>query len=500
MALAALMRASRRDAGDAIGARVRETALCRASTIRGGVAIDDDAYAALSAFVVMEWDFDDARKASPTRARCVSLATGTKCVGFNTRAPDGGGVADAHAEVLARRAFARWLHVEYAAFADGKTSVFERDDGLGDVHGGCALKVPVESMVRLRRGVEVHVYCSQSPCGDASVFELRATNAGDFDFGDIRGGRTTSTSGIERNKRAKTTGLAGGGAGTTGAKIMSVETRAGGGGGADPERDRATKELGAIRWKPGRGDPSFCLSCSDKLCRWSMFGLQGRLMRLVARDPITPSSVCVSTPRVREEDEDEAKRVVESALKRAIVDRVECGESGDANGIDAEIEDASLMCVAVAPADRTNLSSYEAVANGAAVAAPVSTVYIAPPTWAMDVEEDANELSRVERILGACGYLQGSGKKSRASGAGSSALSARKMCESFDACVLSRLPSSVRDALRLKTYAEVKSACAPRRALSRAPSKRASNPIAERLAEPIPGKDKDSIESFVPFT
>lgn len=32
--------------------------------------------------------------------------------------------------------------------------------------------------------------------------------------------------------------------------------------------------LGALRRKPGRGEPTTSLSCSDKMARWGMLGLQ----------------------------------------------------------------------------------------------------------------------------------------------------------------------------------------------------------------------------------
>ena len=37
---------------------------------------------------------------------------------------------------------------------------------------------------------------------------------------------------------------------------------------------RAGDNLGALRRKPGRGEPTLSLSCSDKLARWGMLGLQ----------------------------------------------------------------------------------------------------------------------------------------------------------------------------------------------------------------------------------
>lgn len=39
---------------------------------------------------------------------------------------------------------------------------------------------------------------------------------------------------------------------------------------------RSDDALGALRRKPGRGEPTTSLSCSDKLARWGMLGLQAR--------------------------------------------------------------------------------------------------------------------------------------------------------------------------------------------------------------------------------
>jgi len=362
----------------------------------------------------------------------------------------------------------------------------DADARRGEGGGERASAVRVEK-VRLRRGVTVHAYCSQSPCGDASVFRVP-------DGASARGEGGEDGREVVRVKRAKTTGAGGGGAGTTGAKMWSAETSGGGGGGGDPERARATQERGAIRWKPGRGEPSFCLSCSDKLCRWQMVGLQGKLLRLVAPEAITLRSISVSIPRVREEFEEETKRVVQEALKRAIVDRVREDDADDAA--------AAPTCVAVSPA-RDGLSSYDAVVEGAGVASPISSVYIAPPSHALaesstasvDAPKGAQTPPRVERILGAVGYLAGFNKKCRENGTASSSLSARRMCESFDRDVLSFTHPSVRESLRAKSYADVKATCAT---LAGAPRQRA-NPIALALLSPLPGKDKSFAESFVPF-
>lgn len=459
-----------------VAAVVRACALATYDA-RGREKTSKDAYTTLCAFCIVERN-----DAASARGTCyvAAFATGTKCVPMANRARDGGAIGDCHAEVLARRALTRWLQREYAEARDGRASVFEvtRERGAGcDEETAWDEILGAGNRVRMRAGVEVHAYCSQSPCGDASVFELPSeARRGD-------GGAEASTATV---KRAKTTGGAGGGAGVTGAKILTdMNGGGGGGGGADPERDRPTQEVGAVRWKPGRGAPSFCLSCSDKMCRWQMHGLQGTLMRLVAREAIKPRSICVSIPNVCEERAEETKRVVALALKRAIVKRARLDDSQSDDRVEPR-------CVAVdAPSD--DLSSYRAVVDGDRVASPTCVTYVAPSRSTFEFNDAVGAVDiasgRVERLLGAIGFLHGYGKKCRASGAASSALCARELCASFDADVLSRLPPRARRAMENKPYAAIKREFRAFR----------SRDFWIPSSPPLPGKDKSDHESFVPF-
>jgi hypothetical protein len=54
--------------------------------------------------------------------------------------------------------------------------------------------------------------------------------------------------------------------------------------------------LGVLRRKPGKGDPTLSLSCSDKLARWACLGLQGCLLSSLLQEPLYLSMLVVSVP------------------------------------------------------------------------------------------------------------------------------------------------------------------------------------------------------------
>lgn len=49
--------------------------------------------------------------------------------------------------------------------------------------------------------------------------------------------------------------------------------------------------VGEVRTKPGRGDPTLSVSCSDKLAKWNILGIQGALIFSLLDEPIYYSSV-----------------------------------------------------------------------------------------------------------------------------------------------------------------------------------------------------------------
>ncbi|KAG8751682.1 hypothetical protein FRC12_012309 [Ceratobasidium sp. 428] len=164
---------------------------------------------------------------------CISLATGSKCLPANKLPKLGNALHDSHAEVLARRAAIRWLYQEILEEARTGVSSFwiER---RGDEFGRW----------KMRSGVEVWMYVSTLPCGDASTTALAINQP--TEMAELKALSPMPTP-------AKGTTARG--------------------------RDNYNA-LGWLRTKPARADapPTISHACSDKIALWSLVGFQGALL------------------------------------------------------------------------------------------------------------------------------------------------------------------------------------------------------------------------------
>lgn len=177
----------------------------------------------------------------------VSSGTGTKCIGSMMLSEYGDILNDSHAEIVCRRAFIRFLMSQiHATKATAGQSIFTLDD---------------ETKKFKLDNVKFHMFTTSSPCGDASIY-------------------TTSDNQDQDEPEAKKVKM---GDGFTGAKLLFFE---------DVEDVMAQTE-GKIRIKPGKGDRTMSLSCSDKIARWNLMGVQGCMLSSIV-DPIYLSTVVLA--------------------------------------------------------------------------------------------------------------------------------------------------------------------------------------------------------------
>ncbi|KAK2822819.1 hypothetical protein Q5P01_022884 [Channa striata] len=181
-------------------------------------------------------------------AQVVSLATGTKCVDGDVESDGGFTLSDCHAEVVSRRALVRFLYAQLELLlckpADGaEQSIFVPNKSGGGF--------------RLQDNVFFHMYVSSSPCGDARLncpYETTAAYP-------------------SRRFRCRLRVKVNGGEGT-----LPVTAR------RDPHKWEAVSMC----------RPFVTMSCTDKMAKWSVLGLQGALLSHLV-EPVYLHSLTVGT-------------------------------------------------------------------------------------------------------------------------------------------------------------------------------------------------------------
>uniref|UniRef100_A0A8C7UL67 Adenosine deaminase RNA specific B2 (inactive) n=1 Tax=Oncorhynchus mykiss TaxID=8022 RepID=A0A8C7UL67_ONCMY len=170
------------------------------------------------------------------RAQVVSLGTGTKCISGECVSDQGWAVNDCHAEVTTRRAFLRFLYAQLELFLCNRPGSLEQSIFVRDK----------ESVYRLRDGILFHMYVSSSPCGDARLncpYEITATHQSGYRF--VRKLRCHLRMKME------------GGEGTLPVSVLR----------ANQKWDRRLPREAPVT-----------MSCTDKIARWNILGLQGSLL------------------------------------------------------------------------------------------------------------------------------------------------------------------------------------------------------------------------------
>uniref|UniRef100_A0A3Q1G703 Adenosine deaminase RNA specific B2 (inactive) n=1 Tax=Acanthochromis polyacanthus TaxID=80966 RepID=A0A3Q1G703_9TELE len=186
-------------------------------------------------------------------ASVVSLATGTKCVDCGRQEDDvGWTLSDCHAETVSRRALVRFLYSQLELLMRGfhpqNSSIFVPNKSCSGVF-------------RLWDGILFHMFVSSSPCGDARLncpYENIVTGDEEPD--------------VLRNRKFR----------------FHLRKKVNGGEGTLPV---STNQ----RWdglSPGKSLVS--MSCTDKMAKWSVVGLQGSLLSHLV-EPVYLHSLTVGT-------------------------------------------------------------------------------------------------------------------------------------------------------------------------------------------------------------
>nr|QAB05535.1 double-stranded RNA-specific adenosine deaminase 1 [Haliotis diversicolor] len=169
----------------------------------------------------------------------ISIGSGNRCITGQQLSLEGNTVNDCHAEIITRRGFLRFLYAQLETYEPGRPhDLFE---------------VGPTGKLRIKPGISLHLYISTAPCGDGALFSPRdaVSNRGSETFD--RQHHPTFTSGVQGLLRTKMEG----GEGT-----IPVES------------DFVAQTFDGIQ----RGERLRTMSCTDKICRWNVVGMQGALL------------------------------------------------------------------------------------------------------------------------------------------------------------------------------------------------------------------------------
>ncbi|XP_048381495.1 double-stranded RNA-specific adenosine deaminase [Stegostoma tigrinum] len=168
----------------------------------------------------------------------ISLGTGNRCVKGEELSLKGETVNDCHAEIISRRCFIRFLYNELLKYNPASP-----DDSL--------FTPAHDKRLQIKPGITFHLYISTAPCGDGALFDKSCSEP------PTKEGDDTHHPLFENMKQGK------------------LRTKVENGEGTIPvESSDIVPTWDGIQ----HGERLRTMSCSDKILRWNVLGLQGALL------------------------------------------------------------------------------------------------------------------------------------------------------------------------------------------------------------------------------
>ncbi|XP_021342891.1 double-stranded RNA-specific adenosine deaminase-like [Mizuhopecten yessoensis] len=184
----------------------------------------------------------------------ISLASGNRFIKGSELTTDGQVLIDSHAEILVNRGMRRFLfyHLKKLCRGDETNVLLQR----------CG-----EGKAEFAPDIQFHLYISTAPCGDGAIFTHSAG--------------TSETEQVEQHHPT-----------FDDAKQGLLRTKVEQGEGQIPSKEvhESYKGLDTIR----RGERLRVMSCSDKICKWNLLGMQGALLANLIK-PVYFTSITLGT-------------------------------------------------------------------------------------------------------------------------------------------------------------------------------------------------------------